>query len=1209
MSGDDDIDTWRRDRLGDEPIYSSVPTPANPDDIICYGSDEELDDAAKVAKRLRYEEQGLKYLRGQPLRLLSTTLRGPFDKASGWKNPWLPEPSNMIQPVRGVSCPHPMKNGPAVKRSFLRSLKLRAAAENTPTPRTDDSMQCHLPSPESNRGSEVFHEYLDSEKHGRIKAWAGGVSMGPFEKDEFWAPEKAVTDKEKEDANRKRSAGDDWLRRKPTKRNRPDTQGTRAASTPTPLPFPKMPTKIMSVSTHDTPYNKSRISQRCTSHSFELTPSSTVDQRPAEPVDIQPITNSVNNDRQSLDELTMPGDATASLSSSDVSTASKKLPVGQLVAPVTHGNPTSPSGTPSVHEQEQSKDESEQETPPETNQSEIESRRGIDGHEDIHQDTLDSFLDQSFHYRARPLRPEISTEHPSTRAKSSPPQLMQPVNSTLLDRNSIDKKSTCFAKQNSLPPIEMVLERDLTLQAMADGSLLSLNAEIEAQRNPNSDVSELTIEESNTVGDVTTSDSSKGINDPTSASDGGVPQRGEKITDLPDQMTVDETHSSGVFLKAHWPLKRDHTSTEENCTTEKPPEPLLKKICLEQLREPCGNNHDQPRDGENRSPPEPALDKGSPLVGHMMDATPLGSLMDVDGSTEFESSKQSKLSPAIDPASSDAAIASQVLYVNNGPTGSTENETLGDEPENNSGRFVVPLCQLECSILDSKEPSPSKSTYTPEVASMEMKQAPQDSKENITVGRTEPDRGCNPQSPWVPDEQLTIKQEPAEDDDKMALLASADISISPQSDQEEPTVRASQQSPWAGDAALPTIIKIEESKLRMDIEFKSDEATIHDEQQGLYEERISIITSPIDHTPTLPVPADGPCGLDPETIEIQNPRLERQSQEAVSFGPSTPAVAEARPSTPEPEISIKSFAKFNTPSPMQRPGHSKPRLSSSRRSGILVNTTATTPSNPWGSAKPSNRRRVSFAPLPGGDADDEDETNQDPLPATAAAVVVRAASPPPEATVEAGDEDVNVTFHRHFDAVKRRSSNGGAAGGRGDGGGCVPPPEFRLQQPLLPSFLQQKPASPAVGAMAEAFREADALAAMASTATAAAATTAAATGTTEQDEPMFTSNEDDTEPLVAVTDDAADAAQSPWQWQAQAQQQVDDDVAAVLGNLDQFLDTWDVDTAMKRANFEPEPGLSPGSDDQLDGSTATMATGVGMGILEVDALQGVGVWD
>ncbi|KAJ5194699.1 uncharacterized protein N7498_008137 [Penicillium cinerascens] len=54
------------------------------DDLL--GSDDELEDSARAAKRQRIEKLAESYLRGQPLFILSASLRGPFDE--GWRNPW-----------------------------------------------------------------------------------------------------------------------------------------------------------------------------------------------------------------------------------------------------------------------------------------------------------------------------------------------------------------------------------------------------------------------------------------------------------------------------------------------------------------------------------------------------------------------------------------------------------------------------------------------------------------------------------------------------------------------------------------------------------------------------------------------------------------------------------------------------------------------------------------------------------------------------------------------------------------------------------------------------------------------------------------------------------------------------------------------------------------------------------------------------------------
>ncbi|CZR51932.1 uncharacterized protein PAC_01809 [Phialocephala subalpina] len=70
----------------DEPYYRTVM--CNPDDIVCPGSDEEETAEETRRKRLRYEAQARRYIRGHRPVLLTASLRGPFSKESGWVNPW-----------------------------------------------------------------------------------------------------------------------------------------------------------------------------------------------------------------------------------------------------------------------------------------------------------------------------------------------------------------------------------------------------------------------------------------------------------------------------------------------------------------------------------------------------------------------------------------------------------------------------------------------------------------------------------------------------------------------------------------------------------------------------------------------------------------------------------------------------------------------------------------------------------------------------------------------------------------------------------------------------------------------------------------------------------------------------------------------------------------------------------------------------------------
>ena len=164
--------------------------------------------------------------------------------------------------------------------------------------------------------------------------------------------------------------------------------------------------------------------------------------------------------------------------------------------------------------------------------------------------------------------------------------------------------------------------------------------------------------------------------------------------------------------------------------------------------------------------------------------------------------------------------------------------------------------------------------------------------------------------------------------------------------------------------------------------------------------------------------------------------------------------------------------------------------------------------------------------------------------------------------IDAEEEDVNDAFRKHFEAVKNRGGN---------------PPRSLSQQRPPRSLSQQGPASPTDNAPADAVVAADRDIAMDDTA-----------DPPEDSEPQ---PQDRPQPPTEDPDVGdAEAPQSPWQ--AQGPSQEVDDVDAVMGNLEQFLDAWDVDTAMKEAAVSPGPGPSSALDNN-----------------EADKLLGIGVWD
>ncbi|RYO78212.1 hypothetical protein DL762_008813 [Monosporascus cannonballus] len=1144
MGGDgigDVIDTWRRDRLGDEPIYCAVPTPANPDDIICYGSDEELDPAARVAKRLGYEKQARAYLRGQPLRLQSTSLRGPFTKASGWKNPWLGSQPNKIQPANRVSLAL-VKDTPAVKPSVLRDLKLRPTTGDG-TLATGNSIRCHLPSPESNRGLDGFPEYLDSEKHDRIQAWARGVLVEPLEKDDFWAPDHAMDEVESGDAMRKRPAAEDWLRKKPTKRNRPnDSQSTRAASTPTPLLAPRRSMRrTASVFADKTQNDKQQPPQGYTTRSFELTtPSSSAGQRSAKLANTKGSNISIHRGTKEADKLPTVDEATAySISSRTSTTPRNPLASHPRLRATTHDSPTTSPRASNVHGQEQ--DPVGPSAQAETSQSVVESKEQIDRGEDANGDvTLESFLDQSFYYRARSHKQEGRSERDPVIRLDDSSQISHNSTPESHRRDPGDMEAPGSSKKGPPAQSGMAVKPDTTVQMKVDASLLK-QSRVEDRSSRNGGGRDPSTEESSKEDNTALPGHPKGPSDPVPAVPSPAEVRADhKSPDPPYHTTIDQEGVPEITPAAYAPLKRARMSIEE--TAAEGLRLLSKKMRLENSRQyqEDGLHNRTEHIGEHRKGPEPAVDEGSTLVGDPMD------VMDVEDPSVAE-----RTEPSQQPNSENSApkVVNKAHSANSTSGSIATDGMLEDGPEAASEQIIVPLSRVEWGITNTKEISPPKVTSndTSKVAIMEVKEILQAREENVPTALTHLGQSHELQSPWIPVDaqsgQDNIKIEPIEEDEVVAPPSSSMSALHSQGGElQESAIRPSQQSPWAKDATTPAITRVRGHWLEIVMESGPERTTTaHEEQQRLWRGQDTQIATSPNHTNTSRDAPNISHGENPQSVEYQSPTLAKDDL-PVDPEPFTPAVHGARTPTPEREISIKSFAKLNTPSPVRRSDLPRTcRLSATQRPGILINGT---PVNPW-STKPSNRR-VSFAPLPNGDDPVEDY----PRNATCHA------SPPPENTVEAGDEDVNEAFRKHFDAIKRRI----------DGSD---PPKLRFRQRLLPSSSQQRPMSPAVGAMAEAFQQADALI------------------TVQQRIPT---NDNATEPTGEA---AADAAQSPWQSQGLSQT---DDVAAVLGNLDQFLDAWDVDTAMKQAGLETAPG---NSEDEVKRTSS----------LEIDALQGVGVWN
>ncbi|KAK3387470.1 hypothetical protein B0H63DRAFT_470094 [Podospora didyma] len=293
--------------------------------------------------------------------------------------------------------------------------------------------------------------------------------------------------------------------------------------------------------------------------------------------------------------------------------------------------------------------------------------------------------------------------------------------------------------------------------------------------------------------------------------------------------------------------------------------------------------------------------------------------------------------------------------------------------------------------------------------------------------------------------------------------------------------------------------------------------------------------------------------------------------------PSTPETKLSSLPTPESTMSIRSFKEFLTPSP-RRPA--KRARTSMATNGQLPSTQLlfdAAISNPWGepSTKKRKTKHVSWAPLPGEESnfleDADDSIHGAKLPSVTVEGdptprLPRVASPPP--LISKGSPlGEGKKFAKHFAAMANRR---------------VRTPVVR-RKCLLPSASQQTCGSPAVDAMATAFIEADEAA-------------------KSKAEPTSTPSEASS--LLDLYMDGNIEGQGESQQEAINNDQGPeplDDVSAVLLNINDFLDTWDVDAELDKARNEQKNNEAVSMRQAHQNSMLVGA--------EIDGLLDVGVWD
>ena len=207
---------WYWLRPGKFPIYSEATS--SKEDILFSGSDDESYDYP-AQRRSRLEARGQDFLRGKPVFLLSTSLRGPFSKASGWTNPWNSAnrlDGTAVQDGSVGELPEIASFPPDALTSGIEEQTSQVSStNNVPSPSHGQPIRMShdaLPVPDPLEASSmVTNSFLDTSSVSRVEDWRDRIPSRIPSRDSFWSDNGA--DEAKRASSLKRSVAPGWLRK------------------------------------------------------------------------------------------------------------------------------------------------------------------------------------------------------------------------------------------------------------------------------------------------------------------------------------------------------------------------------------------------------------------------------------------------------------------------------------------------------------------------------------------------------------------------------------------------------------------------------------------------------------------------------------------------------------------------------------------------------------------------------------------------------------------------------------------------------------------------------------------------------------------------------------------------------------------------------------------------------------------------------------
>ncbi|KAI5456543.1 hypothetical protein BGZ63DRAFT_395728 [Mariannaea sp. PMI_226] len=1046
------VDGRAGESWGDDTVYCEAT--CAPEDILYEGSEDE-DYESPDSRRKRYESAGQKFLDGQIPLLLSATLKGPFDQASGWTNPWRSRYRTLASSRRSLELPG--KPTPEQHDSVIKS----AAAQ--------DSLECHLPSPESIKHvsvGEMPHPFLEDDELAMVQRWRKSVQ--PVSMEEFWATTPQGTKSER----KRKAVGSEWLRRLANKRRRADIMESGSRSVQhTPVPKLIATTSLPGDDGTNSSFNSSTpdlISATNARDGYVVANSQPLLEDNDKQLDglhkisfisapglLQPSGGGGGGvGRNSL--LSPRGDSKGRAAHWLRTSSKGKLSRDEIVAmkaAATLSSPVSQQRCSSAlspnlprHGMSQQTDRHSIHVFPSSNLDAI-----VVDHHDVDRDIVfETQQDDSFCFRMRSKTEEVGSRGGecdiaetaswaglSARGAASTPE--RPVGSLELTSPEIEPSVTDKSIDDAPPPVSLGDE--------SSDVEMALNPDVQSESNDHPP------ERNNNTGQVALEDLQSSIEVAKEAStsrDTGFSiaktNAGPELEQLlSDQMaTAEQPLSGGGVAKNHNTDSGSETHSRDDDAEHDPTS--NNDAPSEPETEPTGKTGDAPSQSRLPSPQDD--------IARESDS-------DSESST---CSSADNLPPQAEPKTSVPATPIKTPTAE-GMQLSLLKKSVKKLLVPQSCRKTTPNLSVACQAKSSpvrkttKRDDVSPGAFQPRLHSTPDSLAAQGALKVM-------DHITHQQSTTIssasPNNSIVLFPDPA-----MAVMVQSLGATTEQAEESTPSVSVSQQSPWASSklsqyasialTQLSLVETVETPQKKMD---ESDMVALSEAQTPWVKEHTMSAAPQNSNSYNN---SNNNYNSDHNDHAVHNSQLQRpplrqlQNNDGVHVPTSTVTV---RPSTPEPQFSFKSFASFMSPSPERLPKkraawQEGPRLPSTQ---VIV---ASATENPWHSS--ASQRHVSWAPLPHEKSSSASCGGGNSSPAAAAPSQLqglprqRAVSPPPATPITQLPISEDVKFHHHFTAIAQRSGNNA------------------LRSRILPTASQHSLASPAPQAMAEAFLAADQL--------------------------------------------------------------------------------------------------------------------------------------